>query len=312
MFGELPKLLDRDFAIGFFLPAAVLAAAIWMELAVFNIVERPVNLDVLSSTAIAIAVVWLLAIMLMALNYSILRFLEGYPKWHPLRWRARIEKAYFRRHIIPVLERQEEIDAARARGENPESTVEHSQRLEQAVLNYPHDEEYVLPTKFGNAFRAMEVYSNVVYQIDAIPVWPRLQAVLPDDFRTLLGTAKAQLDLCVNLAVAGVVIATVYVFLVLWTGQLTSLWIPLVATAGSFSAYALSIDAVGEFGVYVNSAFDLYRVELAKQLGLELPTTATEEREMWRAVSRMMMYRSPARFDALNQNRKRDRKASVC
>jgi hypothetical protein len=300
MFSELPKLLDRDFAVGFFVPAAILAAAVWTVLAAFDMVAKPANLDVLSSTAIAIIVVWVLSILLMALNYSILTFLEGYtPKWHPLKWRERVEKAHFRRKIMPVLQRQREIEDARKRGEEPEVSWEHADSLLDAVERYPDSEEAVLPTAFGNLFRAVEGYALAVYGIDAIPVWPRLLAVMPEEYRGLLARSKSQLDFCVNLSVAGATTAAIYVASAIWSRHVTSFWILLIAIAESFAMHFLAKDAVLEYGIYVKGAFDLYRSELAKQLGLALPRSITCERKMWRRVSGMMIYHSKHRANEL-------------
>jgi hypothetical protein len=304
MFSELPKLLDRDFAVGFFVPAAVLAAAVWVVLAAFGIVAKPADLDALSSTVIAIVVVWLLSILLMALNYPILRFLEGYPKWHPLKWRERIEKARFRRKIAPVLERQNEIEMARAQGQEPAVPQQHADALLHAVERYPYLEELVLPTAFGNAFRSVEAYSNLIYSMDAIPIWPRLQAVLPEEYKKLLAEAQSLLNFCVNLIVAGLATTTLYVALSVWTRHLPSFWILLVTIVGSFAMYVLAKDAVLEYGDYVKGAFDLYRSELADKLGLKLPLSIDTERKMWDSVSRMIIYHSVDRANELQPFRK--------
>ena len=78
---------------------------------------------------------------------------------------------------LPALELQAKIDAARARGEDPDVPPEHPKRLRYAVENFPDDIEWVLPTRLDNLIRAFEVYPRVVYGLDSIPAWPRLQAV---------------------------------------------------------------------------------------------------------------------------------------
>jgi hypothetical protein len=152
--------------------------------------------------------------------------------------------------------------------------------------------------------RAAEVYPRVVYGLDAVPIWPRLQALLPADFRDLLNSAKAQLDFCVNVAAAGLLAAASYAVLCLYLWRFPA-WLPLsVSFTVVAIGYLLAVQSAKPYGLYVRAAFDLYRGSLAEQLGLSIPPSATDEREMWKLVSRMIIYRSAARFDDLARYRK--------
>jgi hypothetical protein len=306
MFSELPKLFDRDFAVGFFLPAAALVASFWVVLRTFGVTGTTLgDLESWTATAIAIGVVWLVAVGLLAFNYAILRFLEGYPKFFPLRReRERFWKKRFRNAAEQNLLVQATIDRALDEAKDPPTTPgDFPQKLRLAVEEYPHEIAFVLPTKFGNVFRSLEAYPLVVYGIDAIPAWPRLQAVLPEKFKTQLGEAKSLLDFFVNIVVGGVLTGWLYILLGIWTRDLPSLWLPVVAIAVVFGSYNASLVAVKEYGIHVKCAFDLYRGELAKQLGLELPRSPAAERRMWVAVSTMMIYRSTRYADQLGRFR---------
>jgi hypothetical protein len=194
MFAELPKLLDRNFAIAFFLPAAAWSLAFSSILAAFGhgtAVEAVLKRDVLIGAVLALLLVWLLALLLLALNYPILRFFEGYGHYHPLRWRKAWHQKRFRLRAGSALKIQAGIDAARARGEDPDVPADHAKHLLQAICDFPDKAEFVLPTRFGNLFRAFEVYPRVIYGLDAIPAWPRLQAVMPEHSRKMLADAKS-------------------------------------------------------------------------------------------------------------------------
>jgi hypothetical protein len=299
MFSQLPKLLDRDFAIGFFLPSATLAGWIFAIIDGFGFLTTPPNLNSWASTAVGIAIVWLAAIALMALNRPIMRCVEGYGGWRLLMPLQRKAKKYFQDKIAPALAQQSAIDEARARGESPIVPDGHPDKLRYAVERYPDAEEWVLPTRFGNAFRALEVYSRVVYGIDAIPFWPRLQAVIPDHYGKLISEAKSQLDFCINLSVVSIIALLAYLSVAIYKNQFTSLWVPSSALATMFFGYTVGIAALGQFGSYVKSAFDLYRGDLAKLLGLDLPRSMEQERLMWETLSRMMIYRSAFRASQL-------------
>jgi hypothetical protein len=301
MFSELPKLFDRDFAIGFFLPAAALALWVYTIVYEFGLITNAPNFDTWGSSAWAIAIVWILAITLMALNYPILRVLEGYGDWHPLKSWDSAQRKYFAKNVAPTLETQRRIDEARAAGQDPDVSYKHSRQLRIAVESYPDSSEFILPTRFGNVFRALEVYPRVVYGIDAIPAWPRLQAVIPEHFNALISAAKAQLDFCVNLIATSAFTLILYIALATWARHFPSLWVPCSAVGVMILSYFLTITSVNRYGIYVKSAFDLFRGELAKQLGLELPRSAQQEQEMWLTVSRVMIFRSKFQAERLTR-----------
>jgi hypothetical protein len=305
MFGELPKLFDREFAIGFFLPATVLIGAIWILLRVFDVTSGAPNLETATTTAIAIGVVWLTAVALLAMNYPILRLLEGYPRFYPLRSKGeRVWRSRFRSIAQPSLDLDGKITASQKTGTPPPyipSTFTDDLRF--AVENFPDEEGWVLPTRFGNIFRSIEVYSRVIYGLDAIPALPRLQAVLPDQFKKQLGEAKSLLDFFVNLIFVGIVTTILCLILAFWTRHLTNIWLIVVGIVLWAGSYRASLVAIGQYGVHVKTGFDLYRGELAKQLGLQLPQNALREREMWELVSKLLISRSVRYSDQLDRYR---------
>src|ERR1700694_2195779 len=85
MFSELPKILDRNFLIAFWLPAILLLAAIMKVLVGFEVIAPPpfsvesLNAEKLTATTLWLLASLLLALILMILNFEIYRFLEGYP-----------------------------------------------------------------------------------------------------------------------------------------------------------------------------------------------------------------------------------------
>jgi hypothetical protein len=311
MFSQLPNPLDRDFAIGFFLPAAVLAGGVWLVLTAFGFTTTMPDVETLTSAAIAVFAVWLISVALLALNYPILRCLEGYPsplpKWHPLNARLRFWKGRFRTTVEPALQLDKQIDGALAAGiPIPLMDADAAARdMRNAAQSFPDEEQWVLATQFGNNFRALEVYSRVIYGIDAIPAWPRLMGVLPDDFRKQMSEANSLLAFSVNLIVGLGVTVSVYLLLAVWNWRLPSVWLPVVASLLSIGSYKMALVRVRRYGEQVKSAFDLFRGELAKQLGLELPRSASTERKMWENVNKMMVFRSQRYLNELDKFRSR-------
>jgi len=122
----------------------------------------------LTAVLAMLALVWVIAITLLAINRPYVRFLEGYGRFNPLRWLfSRHMKTRFDEDADSALKDQQDVEAARKVGSAEPRLPGHEKRLLHAVENYPDKKEWVLPTKFGNQHRAIEVYSRVVYGLEA-------------------------------------------------------------------------------------------------------------------------------------------------
>ena len=53
--------------------------------------------------------------------------------------------------------------------------------------------------------------------------------------------------------------------------------------------YSIAVNVAKEFGMYVCASFDLYRVNLLRQLNWPPPKTIIEEQELWRNISRFIV-----------------------
>lgn len=314
--GNIPKLFDRNFVIGFFFPAGILVGLVWLILRAFDRLAawmRFESVDNFLDAAMVTAGVWLIAVLLVAINRTVVRTLEGYTfkDWHFLgvrlfdclerRWRDRFDK-----EAEPALDHQREVDLARATGGDlPDARPDHSRTLRRAVERYPDAARHLLPTALGNRYRSIEVYSRVVYGLDAIPTWPRLEAVLPERLLERIAESKAQLDFCINILLTGLIVIFTYGYLAFTMEKLPDWWLAVVGLVAVVLGYRIAADALHQYGEYVKSAFDLHRGDLADRLGLVLPRSPELERAMWTEVSRMMIYRSPAAWDRLTRFRKR-------
>ena len=306
MFTQLPKLFDRYFAIAFFLPATLLAlgGALIAEIFGKPVLEAANERNIWIGATLGVAVTWILGLLLVALNRPIQRFYQGYGRFHPLCWRTGHFKARFENEAVDLFEKQNEIDAARVRGDYDDvPPAAHFTNLQRVVEELPDHADWVLPTRYGNLVRAFEVYPRVLYGLDAIPAWPRLQAVLPESMRKILDDSKSQLDFCINLSAVSCFLFFYYCTLSISSLSVPRIEIPFLAIAGGVGGYFLACNAAKQYGFHYKSAFDLYRSDLATKLGLELPRSAQHERQMWTTISRMMIYRSAARAEEATKYR---------
>jgi hypothetical protein len=170
--------------------------------------------------------------------------------------------------------------------------IEERQKLiEKLASRFPSQEGLVLATSFGNTMRAFEDYPRVLYQFESIHGWCRIQAVMSKEYRQLIDSGRAMMDLWVNMWFVGLVVILAYVCLAACTWQAQVWWFPFVAILLTFLIFQLARDAAERWGELVKGAFDVYLPALCKKLGYALPTTNAEERHFWLRLSQAMVFR---------------------
>lgn len=303
MLANLPKLIGRGFVLGFLLPATLFCLYLQFQGIVLTSTQSfDEQLDISKLTPI-IFFSLVVAVLLMALNRGIIRILEGYGRLNPFSFLTPWRKRLYARDVEPLYAEAQRVE--RARSENP--TVQPNilgfrAKLSNAVDAYPDQQELVLPTRFGNAMRAFEIYSRVLYGLDAIPAWPRLFMILPQSVQNQVRDSRAMLDFNANLFVLSLIAAALTIFHIYFAGPPPHVWLALLGL-GITATYAwMALPGYArQWGDIIKSSFDLYRDRLAKQLGLAIPSSSEVERQMWRQVSRAMVFRSSAAIDMLDR-----------
>lgn len=302
MFGELPKLFGRDFAIGFLLPMAVLIPVSFLIADSFDSTTFPIALEgagavrnqpTLFGATIFVFFLWLGGVTLLALNRTIIRFKEGYGYWNP----ARLLRFVERRRFGKLRDRLKELDNEYLLMKNLEQAeaqnalkLRRSKLSRKLVERFPDQEEHLLPTAFGNTIRAFEVYPRVMYGIDAIPLWPRLLMVMPEDARTLVDSAKSEMDFWLNLWVVSLLLVVEYLAFALFTQNLGNLWLLfLVLLLLPISSNRARVAAAG-WGEMVKAAFDVHLAKLRQTFEMKEKQDRKTEREHWQDLSVALIY----------------------
>ena len=310
MFGELPKLLGKTFLIGYLLPAALTVLAIaavldFSELttvyaAGYTLFGSADEKQLAFRLGLMLAITWVFGIVLLAINYNLIRLLEGYGAVNP----ARLWKAWSISIFRDLTKRHGEIEAKRVDGKVPaELQAEHGRLRLRLGNDFPERESLVLPTRFGNVVRAFERYPQLIYGIDAISAWPRLQALIPEGYMNLLDESKSQLDLWINLWFGSLLAAATALAMFAYSGECILILPATGAVVVALLCAKVAQRAGAHWGVLVKGAFDLYRGELCKQLGFEMPRSIAVERSMWRVVSQAFLYRRGEYADSFTQYR---------
>lgn len=155
--------------------------------------------------------------------------------------------------------------------------------------------ERVLPTSLGNIVLAFESHSFEVYKIDATTCWCRLAAVIPDGYRKQMADAEARFLAVLNLS--AVIYFASMEFLAVSILRGDPKWLVAVGAgcAVGWAAYRYSCDLAKAFGEYFRSAFDLYRLDLLRQLGVNAKNVMAldEERKLWTRVQSLTLFSDP-------------------
>ena len=295
MFGSLPELFGRNFAVGYLLPALVFAgfslllADCYGVLTVAQLLDFYTRYTVLA-TVLGPVLLWLGAVSLLAINNQIIRTKEGYflkrlfPGWILNRQKCRIAEL---RHQIYA-----------GKGRTPEArrkmVTQFPVREEEIApaANVDPQDGLLLPTTFGNIIRAFELYPGEMYGFEATRGWSRLIGVIPKDYRDVIESAKAELDFLINLWVLSGIFLAEYLAFAWWEDRFASWLFPLGAGLSLLVASRLCLGAATRWGETVKGAFDIFLPDLRLQLCLKAPRNRDQEWEMWRRFSEAFLTRN--------------------
>jgi len=300
MFGEIPKLFDRDFFIAYFLPALLFVIANLLLIERFGLIPFKVSLiqTELVSTITSIGIITaLVGVFLSITNKEVLGLREGYGKFNPARLFLWMEKRRFERLSKRLEELDHEYSSYLDKGEDipPEIYSLRAQIILNLAERFPDRSEFLLPTAFGNSVRAFEVYPRIMYGLEYVVAgWNALLTVIPKEFREIVNAAKAHTDFWVNIWILSLTLIIEYIIFAITTKQLIILWVPLCALIICLFASSRSVRAAIEWGALVKISFDIYLPELSEKLKFPPPETTEQEREVWTRFSQALIYREPS------------------
>ena len=286
---SLSDRLDSSFLIACLLPAFF---AVLGNIALFTVLVGPdamaawlYNLGSFEETIVAViilVVIMMVGLLLRALSFVTVGFFVGelLPR-SVAAWSTRgQQRAQSRAQRLP--------------GDAADSSSAHPLRDQVRRLveqRYPQDETALRPTRLGNMLAAGAEYPWTIYAMDGMLWWSHLTPVLPSYVSDALEGAQARLLGLLNLSlVFGVLACEAVVVLGLvgqqWTAALG------VAVAGGVLAwlgYHAAVSQALEVTSQIRVAFNLYRQEILKQMGLDIPKTMAAERALWQTLTQELL-----------------------
>jgi hypothetical protein len=316
MLTTLPKLADRAFILGYFLPTllfALVALVLFSDVPTAQEWLKSLTEKDLGKAAYLLLSVWVVSVVLQILSHPLYRLLEGYSL--PARLAEARKEANRKRLRQDLAELRKLFERWATEGDQfPAADLLRYRTLKRELAKrMPPLERQVLPTDFGNAIRAFEVYPNEVYGADGVTTWLRLATVIPKAFGEQIQDTRTTVDFLVNCAFYSAVIALLGIARMIYSARWHSLfdssppgtfvcnieYVWLLWTAGGLVAaylfYRWAVVSVGAWGDLVITAFDCYLPALAKQLGYELPKIAKDREKFWADFNQQIIYRKDPR-----------------
>lgn len=154
-------------------------------------------------------------------------------------------------------------------------------------FRFPQDKKRVMPTGLGNVLTAAEDYPEQVYGMNAPIWWPRLSALLPDALRGQIDAAVTPMLALINLSmIIGLLAAFGGVSVWLTDDRWWLLGAVLLGgLAAAWICYRAAVSQAVIYGDLVRVAFDLYRIEILKQMHIFVPDNYKAERQLWTALN---------------------------
>jgi hypothetical protein len=298
MFSSVSKLADKNFIIGFFVPALIAFLTVVYAFksvtqigALFGTIAAS-DKDFAQLTYVA-AAVWVMALVLLIFNNAFYRILEGYTP--PFAWFPKMIARHQAAYRSLRLRHDYLINAG-----NRAAASRITWKLNQ---DYPSTEGMMLPTRFGNRIRAFTLYPNDLYGADGATLWPRLLSVLPTQVVDSINDARAQMNCMMNVCFLALFVAGAAVIRLAYEAIFHVLvnppdapklvWVAVLSCTVSYIGYLSATASVLGWGETVKSAFDCFLPELAKQLGYALPEKESNRKKFWDAIARLVLYRKP-------------------
>jgi hypothetical protein len=218
----------------------------------------------------------------------IYRLLEGYSWPNALATRA-VRK---QRRLHALLREVAEL-AQGAVGSSEKEAEDPLWRPELAfekLKRYPESETDILPTRFGNALKAIERYGHNRYKLDSQTFWSELNACAPDSTRDEVEDARSVVDTFVSFVFVSLLFAFLSLMVAITTLHAPSLIAALVALLLSRWFYNSAVESTSWLARAIQALVNLGRGKLASTYGLKVPFALSEERRMWEALAGFVVW----------------------
>lgn len=283
----------KTYMLAYFLPSAIFVNAnififvpiyarykFIVEIESINYFQNQVFLNILVSAFIGFA--------FMSSSSYLVKFFEGYLFrkilffiYFPLKYFQYLRRNYY---LWRIKKNYEKIKDKKTAKRYKKMLVQKEVKIKgDFFTNFSENRKELLPTSFGNIFKAFENYPNKRYGMDSVLFWPRLLKVLTPDYCERLEEANNSviflLVSCLLFSIMGFECLLI-LFYEIGKSQIVKL-LMLICFLLSFSFYRISQRAAQNYGEIVKSCFDIFRYDLLSFFRIEKKLSFKEEKKFW-------------------------------
>lgn len=151
----------------------------------------------------------------------------------------------------------------------------------------------IRPTALGNVIEAYNSYSYKRYGIEGETFWPHLESVLTKEYRERISDVKLLLDFFLTMATLGMLLAIFSFIIGPWLKFDPLYW----AVIGGFSIlisyglyYKMGVHIAIQYGDLIRASFDLFRLDMLKELEIARPKDLKSETDTWKKLNRLVIF----------------------
>jgi hypothetical protein len=179
--------------------------------------------------------------------------------------------------------------------------------LLEKFARYPYEDNQVAPTRLGNAIRSFETYGSARFNLDAQTLWSELCSVVPEYLQKDVDQARAIVDFFVSAFYASLLFGVLALACgISEPAKIAAFIFAVLALLACWGAYEMAVRSCSYWRATNQALVNLGRSPLARSLGLTLPQTLADEKEMWSYVTSYVYYGVAATGEKIDRFRKRD------
>jgi hypothetical protein len=287
--GSFTSVFSRYVVIGFILPPFFALLILWKTLS-GGFPPNQLHYSDAGNVAVLGGLALLAGLLLLGLHQGILDLFEGNRNTaRGPSWASRLTDPVGSLMTRRMARRRDQLRA--------ELEVSDVGRRSEAMRTL--DRFFPLPpgvtwTRLGNVIRGWKGHSISRWRLDYDAAWPRIEAMLTEQERSLHDDARTNIAFFLNSSFVAFLSACVYFgdyVAYRWPGYFDVWWVAPVLIAYLF--YRLTVVSAARLGDRIRASIDLHRLELYASLSVLEPTTLEQEERVAAAVNRALLYRVP-------------------
>jgi hypothetical protein len=179
--------------------------------------------------------------------------------------------------------------------------------LLEKFARYPYDDSQVAPTRLGNAIRSFETYGSARFNLDAQTLWSELCSVVPEYLQKDIDQARAIVDFFVSAFYASLLFGVLALACgISEPAKIAAFIFAVLALLACWGTYEMAVRSCSYWRATNQALVNLGRSPLARSLGLALPRTLADEKEMWSYLTSYVYYGVAGTGEKLDRFRRTD------